>query len=93
MSKYEWYLLIRSKCVKKFLKLLLTRVPKCLEMLTVGSNDELSAQLPRVVRALQYQLCMWFSLDFSEEGFFPPVIKSNPDIFLAFQSVFTDRVS
>lgn len=74
MSKYEWYLLMRSKCVKKFLKLLLMWVFKCLEMLTVKNNDELKGPTipPASYSCQEYtlQFYVWFSLDFREEGFF-----------------------
>lgn len=74
MSKYEWYLLMRSKRVKKFLKLLLMWVFKCLEMLIVTNNNELKGPTiaPASYSCQEYPLpfYVWYSVDFREEGFF-----------------------
>ena len=74
MSKYECYLLMRSKSVKKFLKLLLMWVFKCLEMLTVKNNDELKGPTiaPASYSYQEYplQFYEWFFVDFREERIF-----------------------
>lgn len=58
---------------------------KCLEMLTVKNNDELEGPTipPASYSCQEYtlQFYVWFSVDFREEGFFPPTIEFNPDFF------------